>query len=171
MAQFIEEVKDDVEDSLKEKYLTFMIDNQSYCIDIRYVIEIIVVQPITQVPELPEYIKGIINLRGKVIPVLDVRLRFNKEERPYDDKTCFVVVDVAGNSVGIIVDEVEEVMEIKDENIAQPPSFSKNGSSRYVKGIGKVGEEVKLVLDCQKLLSDDEIEELVSITETQSRAV
>ncbi len=166
MAQYLEDFQDDVEDSLKEKYLTFIIDGQSYCIDIRYVIEIIVVQPITQVPELPEYIKGIINLRGKVIPVLDVRLRFGKEERPYDDKTCFVVVDVAGNSVGIIVDEVEEVIQIPDENVAQPPSFSKNGSSRYVKGIGKIGEEVKLILDCQKLLNDDEIDEIVHITDS-----
>lgn len=165
MAQFLEDLQEDVEDSLKEKYLTFIIDEQSYCIDIRYVIEIIVVQPITQVPELPEYVKGIINLRGKVIPVLDVRLRFGKEERPYDDKTCFVVVDVAGNSVGIIVDEVEEVMQILDENVAQPPSFSKNGSSRYVKGIGKIGEQVKLILDCQKMLSDDEIDEIVAVTD------
>ncbi|MFA9380525.1 MAG: chemotaxis protein CheW [Acetanaerobacterium sp.] len=165
MAQFLEDIKDDVEDSLKEKYLSFIIDEQSYCIDIRYVIEIIVVQPITQVPELPGYVKGIINLRGKVIPVLDVRLRFGKEERVYDDKTCFVVVDVLGSSVGIIVDEVEEVLKIPDENIVQPPSFSKNGSSRYVKGIGKIGEAVKLVLDCQKLLSDDEIDEIVGIAD------
>ncbi len=165
MAQYLESFQEDVEDSLKEKYLTFIIDEQSYCIDIRYVLEIIVVQPITVVPELPYYIKGIINLRGKVIPVLDVRLRFGKEERPYDDKTCFVVVDVAGSSVGIIVDEVEEVMQIADENVAQPPNFSKNGSSRYVKGIGKIQDQVKLILDCQKLLNDDEIEEIVTITD------
>lgn len=165
MAQVVENMTD-VEDSLKEKYLTFIIDEQSYCIDIRYVIEIIVVQPITQVPELPDYLKGIINLRGKVIPVLDVRLRFGKDERPYDDKTCFVVVDVSGNSVGIIVDQVEEVMRIPDSDIAAPPSFSKNGSSRYVKGIGKIGEDVKLILDCQKLLSDDDMDELSALTET-----
>lgn len=168
MAQYMEDFQEDIEDSLKEKYLTFIIDGQSYCIDIRYVIEIIAVQPITQVPELPHYIKGIINLRGKVIPVLDVRLRFGKDERDYDEKTCFVVVDVAGSSVGVIVDEVEEVLRIPDENVAQPPSFSKHGSSRYVKGIGKVGDQVKLVLDCQKLLSDDELDELaVAINDAQ----
>lgn len=167
MSEYID-VVDTNEDTLKGKYLTFIIDEQSYCIEIKYVIEIIGVQPITQVPEIPSYVKGIINLRGKVIPVIDVRVRFCKEEREYDDKTCFIVVDVNGISVGIIVDCVEEVLNIPDENVANPPSFSKNGSSRYVKGIGKIGDEVKLILDTQKLLSDDDVLDIEALAEADN---
>ena len=120
--------------------------------------EIIGIQEITEVPELPIYVKGIINLRGKIIPVMDVRLRFKKEQREYNDRTCIIVIDIRDISIGLIVDHVAEVVVIDPENIVPPPTIKTGFHNRYIKGIGKVGSEVKLLLDCNKLLNDEEID-------------
>ncbi|AOY78207.1 chemotaxis protein CheW [Clostridium formicaceticum] len=150
------------EDTQKDKFLTFSLGNEFYGIDIKYVIEIIGIQLITEIPQLPEYIKGIINLRGKIIPVMDVRLRFKKPFREYNDRTCIIVIDVKDISVGMIVDTVSEVLSISEENILQPPQL--NGeSNKYIRAIGKVDSEVKLILDCDELLSNEETENLASI--------
>lgn len=151
------------EDTQKGKFLTFTLGSEAYGLEIKYVTEIIGIQEITEVPELPEYIRGIINLRGKIIPVMDVRLRFRKSFREYNDRTCIVVVDIKDISVGLIVDAVSEVISIQDQDIVPPPDFNKEFSNKYIKGIGKVGNEVKLLLDCSKLLSDNEIESLENI--------
>lgn len=150
------------EDTQKDKYLIFSIGKESYGIDIKYVIEIIGIEPITEVPELPDYVKGVINLRGKIIPVMDVRLKFKKEEKEYDDRTCIIVVEIGGISIGLIIDRVVEVANISENNISKPPKVNKNkdNANKYIKGIGKVNNEVRLLIDCDKLLEDDEIEEL-----------
>jgi purine-binding chemotaxis protein CheW len=147
------------EDTQKGKFLTFFLGKESYGLDIKYVTEIIGIQAITEVPELPIYIKGIINLRGKIIPVMDVRLRFKKCEKEYNDRTCVIVIDVKGVSIGMIVDSVSEVIVIPDSEIVSPPEVSQK-TNKYIKGIGKVGNEVKLILDCHKILSDDDSENL-----------
>ena len=115
-------------------------------------------------PDLPEYVKGIINLRGKIIPVIDVRLRFRKPSREYNDRTCIVVVDIRNVAVGLIVDTVAEVLTIAEQDIVPPPQLH-NGSyhQRFTKAIGKVGNDVKLILDCDRLLSDDEVAGLEQI--------
>jgi purine-binding chemotaxis protein CheW len=151
------------EDTQKDKFLTFTIGSEAYGLEIKYVTEIIGIQEITEVPELPEYIRGIINLRGKIIPVMDVRLRFKKPIREYNDRTCIIVVDIKEVSVGLIVDAVSEVMNIQEQNVVPPPDLNKGSSNKYIKGIGKVGSEVKLLLDCNKLLNDDEVQNLESI--------
>lgn len=148
------------EDTQKGRYLTFSIGKESYGIEIKYVTEIIGIQAITEIPELPDYVKGIINLRGKIIPVMDIRLRFKKEAKEYNDRTCVIVVDINELSIGLIVDTVTEVLTIADEDIVSPPEMNKGMNNRYIKQIGKVGEEVKLLLDCNKLLTEDEIDEL-----------
>lgn len=150
-------ISDQEEDTQKDKFLTFCIGSEAYAIEIRYVTEIIGIQPVTEVPELPEYIRGIINLRGKIIPVMDVRIRFKKPFREYNDRTCIIVVDIGAVSIGFIVDTVSEVILIPDTEIVDPPDMSKAGN-RYIKGIGKVGSEVKLILDCHKLIHEDEID-------------
>ncbi len=147
------------EDTQKGKFLTFSIDKESYGIEISYVTEIVGIQPITEVPELPEYIKGIINLRGKIRPVMDVRLKFKKEPIEYNDRTCIIVVDTGEMAIGLIVDSVSEVMSIPDSEIIPPPKLNKAGR-KYIKNIGKIGDNVTLILDCEKLLNDDEIEDL-----------
>lgn len=150
------------EDTQKGKYLTFALNNELYGIEIKYVTEIIGIQQIVQVPELPVYFKGIINLRGKIIPVMDVRLRFNKEYKDYNDRTCVIVIDIRDISMGLIVDSVSEVLTIPASDIVPPPEVSKTGN-RYINGIGKVGNEVKLLLNCDKLLYDDEVDTIMNV--------
>ncbi|MCT4607547.1 MAG: chemotaxis protein CheW [Marinisporobacter sp.] len=151
------------EDTQKDKFLTFTLGEECYGIEIRYVTEIIGLQPITEVPELPEYIRGIINLRGKIIPIMDVRLRFKKSFREYNDRTCVIVIDIKDLSIGLIVDSVSEVISILEENIVNPPEMGRNSQNRYIKGIGKVENSVKLLLDCDKLLKDDDAQKLENI--------
>ncbi len=153
------ELLEQEEDTQKDRFLTFQIGNEVYGIEIKCVTEIIGIQPITEVPELPDYIRGIINLRGKIIPVMDVRLRFKKEEVEYNDRTCVIVVDIGGVSIGLIVDNVSEVLTIPEEEIVAPPDV-KSGGNRYIKGIGKVENQVKLLLDCDRLLNEQEIDTL-----------
>jgi len=144
------------EDTLQGKYLFFAIGEELYGIEIRYIVELIGMQPVTPLPEMPPYVKGIMNLRGKTVLILDARLRFRKPEKAYDDKTCIVVLDVNGIAAGLIVDRVTEVMDIADEDIAPPPKIS--GAPKYVKGICRTGGSIKLLLDCQSLLTDEEAE-------------
>jgi purine-binding chemotaxis protein CheW len=151
-----------IEDTQKGKFLTFSMGNEFYGIEIKYVTEIIGMQPITEIPEMPEYIKGIINLRGKIIPVMDVRLRFRKAFRDYNDRTCIIVIDIEDISIGLIVDSVSEVIAIADDEIVAPPNVAKE-SNKYIKGIGKVGNDVKLLLDSDKLLNETDVEVLGSI--------
>ncbi len=141
------------------KYVTFKSGNECYAIKIQYVNEIIVYQEITAIPESEDYIKGLINLRGKIIPVIDVRVRFKQEAVAYTDRTCIIIIDVNGTVVGLIVEKIAEVVEIAAENIIPSPSFGKADKShnKYVYAIGKVGEDVKLLLDPDKLLNEADI--------------
>lgn len=158
-----QELQEQEVDTQKDKFLTFIMGNESFGIDIGYVTEIVGIQSITKVPELPDYIKGIINLRGKIIPVMDVRLRFKNPFKEYNDRTCVIVVDIQNLSIGLIVDSVSEVLSIAEQDIVPPPDSSKGLSNRYIKGIGKVENEVKLILDCEKLLQDNVVENLTNM--------
>ncbi len=159
----VEEVE--MEHTQEGKFLTFILGNEEYGIEIRNVTEIIGIQSMTDLPDTPPFVKGVINLRGKVIPLIDVRLRFSFEEKEYDDRTCIIVVNIENMSVGLIVDTVSEVMEIPEDDIEPPPKVNNKTGSRYIKGVGKVGEEVKILLDTHKLLFGDEIEQITeSIT-------
>lgn len=158
----IRAIMEEDEDTQKGKYLTFLLDSESYGIGINNVTEIIGIQPITLVPELPDYIRGIINLRGKIIPVMDVRLRFKKAFREYNDRTCIIVIDINDLSIGLIVDSVSEVLVIPDQEIIPPPSINKV-SNKYIKGIGKTDNQVKLILDCDKLIGEDDADILTNI--------
>lgn len=149
----------DLEDTQKDRFLTFSLGKESYGLEIKYVTEIIGIQPITEIPDLPGYIRGIINLRGRIIPILDVRMRFQKEFREYNDRTCIIVIEIKGISVGLIVDSVAEVLSIPETHIVPPPDIRSTGN-KYIKGIGTVGSEVKLLLDCDKLLNDEDTDAL-----------
>jgi purine-binding chemotaxis protein CheW len=160
MPEIDESILEQEEDTQKGRYLTFSLGKESYGIEIKYVTEIIGIQTITQIPELPEYIKGIINLRGKIIPVMDVALRFKKQPREYNDRTCVIVVDFSDLSIGLIIDSVSEVVTISDQDIVDPPQLNKGTNNRYIKNIGKVENDVKLLLDCEKLLTEDEVSDI-----------
>lgn len=133
VAEVINNTTELEEDTLKGRYLTFLLGNESYGIEVRYVTEIIGLQAITEIPELPEYVRGIINLRGKIIPVMDVRLRFKKEPKDYNDRACVIVVDINDISIGLIVDTVSEVITILEDDIVEPPEMNKGFSNRYIK--------------------------------------
>ena len=149
----------DERDTQKGKYVTFKSGEEYFGLKIQYVNEIIVFQEITKIPESENYIKGLINLRGKIIPVIDVRLRFKQEPFEYTDRTCIIVVNVKNIVVGLIVEQIAEVVEIQEENIIPSPSVGKADKSqnKYVYAIGKVGDQVKLLLDPDRLLNDEEI--------------
>ena len=153
----------DAEDTMKDRYLTFHLAGEDYGIEIQYVTEIIGIQKITDVPDMPEYVKGVINLRGKVIPVMDVRQRFKLEYRHYDERTCIIVVDIDGTPVGLVVDKVQEVLDIPENDVEPPPKSSSASGNNFVQGMGKVGEDVKIILNVKKLLFD----EIESLTENK----
>lgn len=143
-------------DTQEGKYMTFKSGSEYFGLAIQYVQQIIQFQSITKIPETEDYIKGLINLRGRIVPVVDVRLRFKQGECEYNDKTCILVITVKDTTVGLIVEQIAEVAEIREENILPPPSIGRNdkGHNKYVYGIGKVGNSVKLLLDPEKLLYD-----------------
>ncbi len=144
------------EDAQSGKYLEFQIGKEAYGIPIRFVTEIINMQAVSSLPEAPDYLKGIINLRGRIILVIDMRCRLNKKDMDYTDRTCIVVVEAENLNAGLIVDSVTEVLGIEDKDIAPAPQIKIAGGNGYLSGIGKVNGEVKLLLDCDKLFSDEE---------------
>ena len=146
-------------DTQKGKYVTFKSGNEYFGLKIQYVNEIIVYQEVTAIPESEDYIKGLINLRGKIIPVIDVRLRFKQPPIEYNDRTCIIVITVKSTVVGLIVEKIAEVVEIKDEDILPAPTIrhGEKVQHKYVYGIGKIGDAVKLLLDPDKLLNDEDL--------------
>lgn len=143
------------------KYLTFTIAEEEYGIGILKVKEIIGIMPITTIPRMPAFVKGVINLRGKVIPVIDLRLKFEMEEASYTERTCIIVVDIAGGSgrllIGIIVDSVSEVINVKGTDIEDTPSFGAKLDTNDILGMAKTGGRVKILLDIDRVLSGEEL--------------
>ncbi len=154
-----EDYDDEDEDTQKDRFLTFKIGDEEYAVEISCVIEVIGMQKITHVPDMPIFVKGVINLRGQVIPITDIRMRFGMESREYDDRTCIVVVNVSDTFVGIVVDTVSDVLDMPEETVSQPPKINQKPGSRYIQGLGKVGDDVKIILDVQKLLYEEKLDQ------------
>ena len=140
------------------KYLAFTLGEETYGLPILRVKAINNLQPITHVPRMPEAVKGVINLRGKIIPVIDLRLKFGLEERPYNDRTCIIVVELeeGDRTSGLIVDEVSEVLDIPEDGI-EPPIADAGASLEFLTGIGKAKDKVIMLLDPHRILSTNEI--------------
>lgn len=144
------------------KYLTFKLGGEEYALEILKVKEIVGIMNITSVPQTPEYVKGVINLRGKIIPVIDLRLKFGMEPLEYNNRTCIIVVNIAGGSenrimVGVVVDAVSDVLNIKGDQIEDTPTFGAWLNTKYILGVAKIGGGVKIMLDIDRVLSEDEI--------------
>ncbi len=152
--------------TIEGKYLTFTLSQEEYGIGIKKIREIIRLVPITAIPEMPAYIKGVINLRGRVIPVVDLRLRFNMPEIDYTERTCIVVVEMESAdghaTIGIVVDAVSEVMNIKAGDIENTPEFGTRLNTDYILGLAKMGKGVKILLDIDRALSARDISVLKS---------
>jgi len=156
----VEEAKKNLE-QYQGKYLTFKLASEEYGLEIMKVREIIGIMDITKLPRTPKYVKGVINLRGKVIPVIDLRLKFGLEEIDYTDKTCIIVVEISGGDgtfqIGIIVDAVSEVMNVMIEELEPTPRFGVALDTEYILGMAKGKESVRTLLDIDKVLSYEEI--------------
>lgn len=154
----MEELLED--DSQKGMFMTFQIGKELFGISISYVNEIIAMQPIAAIPEVDDYIKGLINLRGKIIPVIDVRVRFKMEPCEYTDRTCIIVIDVKSTMIGLIVERIAEVDTIADDSIVPPPSLGRkeHEHNKYVYGLARTGDVVKLLIDPEKLIRQDDID-------------
>ena len=147
--------------NLEGKYLTFALGKEEYGIGILKVREIIGLMEITAVPHTPAYIKGVINLRGRVIPVLDLRLKFDMPSEEYTERTCIIVVEVQGESaavqVGMLVDSVSEVLNVVDQEIEPPPAFGGSTETAFILGMAKVKGEVKILLDADRVIGTAEL--------------
>lgn len=168
MSDLNQEVTHD-EDTQKGKFLSFSVDEETFGLEIRYVTEIIGVQQITSIPDVPGYIKGVINLRGKIIPVIDVRIKFKKSPIAYTDRTCIIVINTGEVTAGLIVDHVAEVVTIHDENIVPPPDQRIGIDNVYIQGVGKLEEQVILLLECNKLLNEKESNKMNELSTEASK--
>ncbi|MCP3872631.1 MAG: purine-binding chemotaxis protein CheW [Desulfobacteraceae bacterium] len=149
------------------KYLTFTLNEEEYGIGILKVKEIIGMMPITSVPRTPEFVKGVVNLRGKVIPVMDLRLKFDMGEIPYTERTCIIVVEIESDAtivlIGIVVDAVSEVLNISEEEIEDAPQFGTSLDTNYILGMAKMEGGVKILLDIDKVLSQEEVTQIEDV--------
>ena len=156
----------DEDDGVNDLYLTFHVGQEEYGINIFFVTEIVGMQSITEVPEMSSCSKGVVNLRGQIISVIDVRLRFGMQERDYDERTCIIVVNIHGSQLGLIVDTVNEVRSIQQEFISPPPQ-TRVGGTDFVKGLGKVENQVVIILDASKLLMEERLAEIETLSESE----
>lgn len=150
------------------KYLTFKLAEEIFGLEILKVQEIIGQMKVTQIPKTPAFIRGVINLRGKIIPVIDLRLKFDMEGQKDTVKTCIIVVQISTSkdkkiTMGILVDEVSEVLDIKAEQIEEPPSFGSSVDTAFILGMGKVGQKVLMLLDIDKVLSAGDLDLVSSV--------
>jgi purine-binding chemotaxis protein CheW len=157
-------VADRVGPDREGKYLTFALAQEEYGLEILKVREIIGYIDVTAVPQTPHYVTGVINLRGQVIPVIDLRAKFGMETADITDETCIIVVEISEDrrkySTGIVVDRVQEVLDIAGQDIEEAPNFDRNVDTDFILGMGKVGDAVKILLDIDKVLAGDNLEGL-----------
>lgn len=156
----IQDLDDEIEVEHENKYLTFSTSSEYYGIHVLDVVEIIRTVPITEIPESLSYVKGIINLRGKIIPVIDVRLRFGIEEKEQDDRTCIIVISANESEIGLIVDSVSEVINIPEDLIDLMPQVGQTDGQKFVKGIAHLECGVKILLDIEKLVDAEELKSI-----------
>lgn len=159
MSELVTQEIETEEDTMEDLYLSFSIDERTYGLDVKYMIEIISFQKITEVDNMPDYVKGVINLRGKIIPVIDGRIRFNRAPREYNEFTCIVIVKLHTLVAGIIVDAVQDIIKIPKASIEDTPTF---GNSEYwcIDQLGKLGDQVIMLLNLQNFIHYKEIESI-----------
>ncbi len=140
------------------KFLTFVLSKEEYGVEILKVREIMGIMEITPVPQTSDYMKGVINLRGKVIPIIDLRLKFAMPEVEHTKETCIIVAEVGATQVGVIVDSVSEVTDIKGEDIEDAPNFGQEIDTNFIMGLGKMKEKIIILLDIEKVLTAEDLE-------------
>lgn len=156
-------------ETTEEKLLTFSLGSEGYGLSILKVKEIIGMMHITPVPRTPNFVKGVINLRGKIIPVVDLRTKFNMEEKPYNERTCIIVVEVSLNNtqrlLGVVVDMVSEVVSIESNEIEPPPQYGTKLDHNFILGIGKIKDRVVIIIDIDEIFLQDDVLKMFDIGE------
>lgn len=148
----------------KEQFLLFSLSKEEYGIEIGNVVEIMDMQSITFVPKVPDYVKGVINVRGKVVPVIDMRIKFGKEFADYNERTNIIIISVNDMDVGLIVDSVNEIKNLSDANIVPPPNFKSGFHNKFINRICIVNDRIILMIDCDMLLKAEEIDCIKNIS-------
>lgn len=143
--------------SRENQYVTFSLDSEHYAIAATQVREIICLPPVTRVPELPDFLKGVINLRGTIMPVLDLKMKFGMAATPYHPKTCVIIISLDERLLGMIVDAVNDVIDLAGEAISATPAFGRDINPEYIAGLGKRGEQLVIILDTNKIMQRDEV--------------
>ncbi len=145
---------DNMTQEMENMFLNFFVGNEVYGVEIRYVLQIVGMQDINPMPEMPPYMKGFINLRGSVIPIVSMRERFGQMDEPYTDRHCIVIVGVGNREIGLIVDAIKETITIEPDRISPQPSTSEVGDNSFVIGIAQLGAgQVSILISAQKLFS------------------
>jgi purine-binding chemotaxis protein CheW len=151
-----------------QQYVTFNLNDEEYAIDAINVQEIIEMANITKIPHLPEFFKGVINLRGTIIPVVDLKQKFGMRSEGYQKHTCVIITEFSAGVMGVIVDAVSDVLYLSDESISSAPSFGTKIRTDFIKGMGKVGNRLVIILDVDKVLTEEEAlivsEQLTEVT-------
>lgn len=160
-------IQDNALTHLEGKYLAFSLAGEEYCVEILKVKEIIAMMKVTKVPKTPVFVKGVINLRGKIIPIIDLRLKFNLESEDYHSRTTIIIIEVERDDqnipMGIVVDGVSEVINIKADQVEKSPTFGAEIDDQFILGMAKIKDSVKILLDINKILTTDELTTLSKI--------
>lgn len=152
-SELVENKNTEISDKkIDDLYMVFVIDNKKYALSSKYIIEIIEMLPITKVPFLPEYMKGIVNLRSIIIPVMDTRMRFDLEPIEYNERTCIIIIEHNGEKMGLIVDAVNEVINIEPKKSMKMNSSKVGVKNNFIKGVSEINNDVQLILDCESLV-------------------
>ncbi len=158
----------------KKKYITFFLEDEEYSIEIHKVKTILGMMEITPLPNTPNYIQGVINLRGKIVPIIDLRLKFGFDFQEYTDRTSIIVVEIEINNkttpIGMVVDKVSEVLQVGDEDLEDTPYFGVNINTDFILGMAKVKDDVKILLDIDKVLTSEEAEIISKISKKNASA-
>jgi len=152
--------------SATEKYLSFEVNNETYAVEILDVKEIIAMMHFTQVPKMPRFVKGVINLRGQVIPIIDMRLKFELPEADYTDRTTIIIGIIDEDYVGFVVDKTADVLNISDDNMSEPPKFGTSIDTEFLKSMAKTANGVVMIVDIKKVFTNTELNALSTMHKT-----
>ena len=152
----------------KSRYLSFFVEEEQYGIEISHINEIIAMMKVTHVPRTPDFVEGVINLRGSIIPIVDIRGKFGLEKREHDMNTAIIINEVSGVNIGFVVDRVEDVLTLDDRDLAEPPKFGSHIDTSFIKHVSEVEKDVILILDMEKIFEDDELTQIGEYKEPKS---
>ncbi len=157
--------EDNEEVTHKSRYLSFFVEDEQYGIEISHINEIIAIMKITQVPRTPEFVEGVINLRGSIIPIVDIRSKFGIKKKEHDMNTAIIINEVAGVNIGFIVDRVEDVLTFDERDLNEPPKFGSHIDTSFISNVAEIESSVILILDMEKIFEDDELTKICEYEE------